>query len=236
MDNAAASHPTELSMKDMIDAEKQLEARLQAKGLTAPRVLPEDLDNEIASVHYFTALQGARMEGMDYIDKLGQVCEPSPLKPELGLLTFCVLVLKNGFKEYGASSCVSPENFDENEGRTQAFKQAREKLWPLLGFRLADRLSRPQPVPALVEEMVAVSADGYIGRPVELGDQVRFFERVNTLESSPMVATVSAVLPDNRVSLSVIAPNGTLHARESVVLLGHNEVPAPDLAYYARPR
>ena len=222
-------------MKDMIDAEKQLEARLQAKGLTAPRVVPEDLDNEIASVHYFTALQGARMEGLDYIDKLGQVCEPSPLKPELGLLTFCVLVLKNGFKEYGASSCVSPENFDENEGRTQAFKQAREKLWPLLGFRLADQLSRPQPVPVLVEEPLPPDSS-CDGRPVELGDQVRFFERVNTLESSPMVATVSAVLPDNRVSLSVIAPNGTLHARESVVLLGHNEVPAPDLAYYARSR
>ena len=222
-------------MKDMIDAEKQLEARLQAKNLTAPRVIPEDLDNEIASVHYFTALQGARMEGLDYIDKLGQVCEPSPLKPELGLLTFCVLVLKNGFKEYGASSCVSPENFDENEGRTQAFKQAREKLWPLLGFRLADQLSRPQPVPVPVKEPLPPDSS-YAGRPVELGDQVRFFERVNTLESAPMVATVSAVLAENRVGLSVIAPNGTLHARESVVLLRHNEVPAPDLAYYARPR
>ena len=236
MDNDLAIHPTELFMKDMIDAEKQLETRLQAKGLTAPRVIPEDLDNEIASVHYFTALQGARMEGLDYIDKLGQVCEPSPLKPELGLLTFCVLVLKNGFKEYGASSCVSPENFDENEGRTQAFKQAREKLWPLLGFRLADQLSRPQPVPVLIEETTAVSTSSYAGRSVELGDQVRFFERVNTLESAPMVATVSAVLDDNRVGLSVIAPNGTLHARESVVLLRHGETPASDLAYYARQR
>ena len=222
-------------MKDMIDAEKQLEARLQAKGLTAPRVLPEDLDNEIASIHYFTALQGARMEGLDYIDKLGQVCEPSPLKPELGLLTFCVLVLKNGFKEYGASSCVSPENFDENEGRTQAFKQAREKLWPLLGFRLADQLSRPQPVPVPVKEPLPPDSS-YAGRPVELGDQVRFFERVNTLESAPMVATVSAVLAENRVGLSVIAPNGTLHARESVVLLRYGETPASDLAYYARQR
>lgn len=224
-------------MKDMIDAEKQLEARLQAKNLTAPRVIPEDLDNEIASVHYFTALQGARMEGLDYIDKLGQVCEPSPLKPQLGLLTFCVLVLKNGFMEHGSSACASPENFDENEGRTIAFKNAREKLWPLLGFRLRDNLSRPQPVPVLIEETTAVPADGtYAGRPVELGDQVRFFERVNTLESAPMVATVSAVLAENRVGLSVIAPNGTLHARESVVLLRYGEIPPTDLAYYARQR
>lgn len=235
MDNAAATHPTELFMKDMIDAEKQLEARLQAKGLTAPRVLPEDLDNEIASVHYFTALQGARMEGRDYMDKIGQVCEPSPRKPELGLLTFCVLVLKNGFMEHGSSACASAENFDENVGRTIAFKNAREKLWSHLGFRLRDQLSRPQPAPVLVEESLPPDSS-YAGRPVELGDQVRFFERVNTLESSPMIAIVSAVLPDNRVSLSVLAPNGTLHARESVVLLGHNEVPALDLAYYARPR
>lgn len=210
-------------MKDMIEQE------LQAKGLIAPRVTIQDIENEIASEHYFTAGEGIAGHCVRR-----QSVEQSPLTLEL--LTFCVLVLKNGFSVTGQSACVSPENFDEGIGRKIAREKAIDQLWPLLGFRLADQLSRPQPVPALVEEMVAVSADGYAGRPVELGDQVRFFERVNTLESSPMVATVSAVLPDNRVSLSVIAPNGTLHARESVVLLGHNEVPAPDLAYYARPR
>lgn len=208
-------------MKDMIDAE------IQAKGLTAPRVTMQDLENEIASEHYFTAGEGIAGHCIRR-----QSVEQSPLTLEL--LTFCVLVLKNGFSVTGQSACVSLENFDEGIGRKIAREKAIDQLWPLLGFRLADQLSRPQPVPALVEEMVAT--DGYAGRPVELGDQVRFFERVNTLESSPMVATVSAVLPDNRVSLSVIAPNGTLHARESVVLLRHNEVPAPDLAYYARPR
>ena len=208
-------------MKDMIDAE------IQAKGLSAPRVTMQDLENEIASEHYFTAGEGIAGHSIRRTS-----IEPSPLTLEL--LTFCVLVLKNGFSVTGQSACVSPENFDEGIGRKIAREKAIDQLWPLLGFRLADQLSRPKPVPALVEEMVAVPADGYAGRPVELGDQVRFFERVNTTESVPMVAFVSAVLADNRVGLSVIAPNGTLHARESVVLLRHGETPASDLAYYAR--
>lgn len=59
----------------------------------------------------------------------------------LGLLTFCVLVLRNGFTVTGESACASPENFDPQIGRDIAFKNAREKIWPLEGYLLKQRLS-----------------------------------------------------------------------------------------------
>jgi hypothetical protein len=121
-----------------IDVEKEI----QAKGLTAPRVTPSDIQSEIVSEYYFTALQGARMEGLDYIDKLGQVRQPMPLHSVLGLLTFCVLVLRNGFTVTGESACASPENYDEALGRQIARRNAEAKIWPLLGFRLRDRLTQ----------------------------------------------------------------------------------------------
>ena len=119
-----------------------IEQEIQDKGLTAPRVTPDQVESEIASTHYFTALQGARMEGLDYMDKLGQVSQPQPLEPALGLLTFCVLILSNGFTVTGESACASPENFDENLGRKIARANAVNKIWPLLGFRLRDQLAR----------------------------------------------------------------------------------------------
>lgn len=121
--------------------DQSIENEIQAKGLTAPRVTPVDVENEIASEHYFTALQGARMEGLDYMDKLGQVPQPDPLEPVLGQLTFCVLRLRNGFTVTGESACASPENFDELLGRKIARQNAVAKIWPLLGFRLRDKLS-----------------------------------------------------------------------------------------------
>lgn len=117
-----------------------IEQEIVEKGLTAPRVTPADVEAAIAREFYFTALQGARMEGIDYMDKLGQVPHPPPLDPSLGQLTFCVLVLKNGFTVTGESACASPENFDEILGRRIARQKATEKVWPLLGFRLRDRL------------------------------------------------------------------------------------------------
>ena len=48
-------------------------------------------------------------------------------------LTFCVLVLKNGFTVVGESACASPENFNADIGRRIACENAVDKLWPLLG-------------------------------------------------------------------------------------------------------
>ena len=132
-----------------------VEHLIQAKGLTAPRVTPADIEANIASEHYFTAAQGVdgadieRIRAQDQAATLTlapmaddpQIWRTGQLTP-LHLLTFCVLVLRNGFTVTGESACASPENFDAEIGRRIARENAVQKIWPLLGFRLRDRLAQ----------------------------------------------------------------------------------------------
>lgn len=97
---------------------------------TAPRVTLDDIEEQIAEELYFTAADGI-------IGKGGQVAHNSPAR----LLTFCVLVLRNGFTVTGEAACVSAENFDEKMGRQIARQKAIDNAWPLLGFRLRDKLA-----------------------------------------------------------------------------------------------
>ena len=59
-----------------------------------------------------------------------------------GRTTICMLTLDNEFTVRGESSCVCAENFNAALGRDIALEDARRKVWPLLGFRLADYLKR----------------------------------------------------------------------------------------------
>lgn len=45
-------------------------------------------------------------------------------------------MLKNGYEIVEASSCVSPENYDEALGREICMKRIKNKIWGLLGFLL----------------------------------------------------------------------------------------------------
>lgn len=119
----------------------EIEKEIQAKGLNAPRVTPETVEAAIASEHYFTALQGARCEVLDYAAGDQALPQPAPLRPELGLLTICVLVLQNGYMVTGESACASAENFNAEIGRKIARNNAVMKIWPLLGFMLRDLLA-----------------------------------------------------------------------------------------------
>jgi hypothetical protein len=110
-----------------------IQQEIEAKGLTAPRVTPADIESEIDSEHYFTAEDGAT-NALPECPRRGEF-------PALGLLTFCVLVLRNGFAVTGESACASPENFDAEIGRKIARQNAVNKVWPLLGFRLRDKLA-----------------------------------------------------------------------------------------------
>lgn len=101
--------------------------------MNAPRVTLDDIEDEIESVFFFTGEEGARA-GVDS----GAIAMSDAER--LCLLTFCVLVLRNGFTVTGESACASPENFDAKIGRKVARQKAVEKVWPLLGFRLLDRL------------------------------------------------------------------------------------------------
>ena len=110
-----------------------IEQEIQAKGLTAPRVTPSDIEANIASEHYFTAAHGVYGADRNH-DFAGQLV--------LELLTFCVLVLRNGFTVTGESACASPENFDAEIGRKIARANAVNKLWPLMGYALKEQLSK----------------------------------------------------------------------------------------------
>ena len=55
-------------------------------------------------------------------------------------LTLCVLTLKNGFTVVGESACASPENFDTEIGERLARDNAINKIWPLEGYLLRERL------------------------------------------------------------------------------------------------
>ena len=56
-------------------------------------------------------------------------------------LTVCCLELKNGFTVTGESASHSPQNFDKDIGRKIARNNAREKIWPLEGYLLRQRIS-----------------------------------------------------------------------------------------------
>lgn len=116
-----------------------IEAEIRAKGLTAPRVTPADIEANIASESYFTAADGLRgSPGGDNHLLAEYVTYPGG---PLSLLTFCVLVLRNGFTVTGESACASPENFDAEVGRKIARANAVNKIWPLMGYALKQRLA-----------------------------------------------------------------------------------------------
>lgn len=120
-----------------------IEQEIQAKASTAPRVTSADIEAEIASEHYFTAFDGVvgAAAKVKTSAPLAMVEYDEKVEPSLNLLTFCVLVLKNGFTVTGESACASPENFNAEIGRRIARENAVNNVWPLLGFRLRDKLA-----------------------------------------------------------------------------------------------
>lgn len=113
-----------------------IEQEIQAKGLTAPRVTPADIEANILSEHYFTAGDGYAGAAALTIEEDGLIQPPE----QLDLLTFCVLILQNGFTVTGESACASPENFDAEVGRKIARTNAINKVWPLMGYALKQQL------------------------------------------------------------------------------------------------
>ncbi|MCD0493843.1 hypothetical protein LQD23_16300 [Chromobacterium violaceum] len=118
-----------------------LEQQIQDKGLTAPRVTMADIEVEISSEHYFTAADG--VVGNEEVDS------PCSTRDciQLGLLTFCVLVLRNGFTVTGESACASPENFNAEIGKKIAREKAISKVWPLLGYQLRTIITNREQMP-----------------------------------------------------------------------------------------
>ena len=119
-----------------------IESEIIAKGKTAPRVTPADIEANIASEHYFRAdegIYGAFINPMESPRALPASFTLGDIP--LSLLTFCVLVLRNGFTVTGESACASPGNFDPEIGRKIARQNAVQKIWPLMGYALRSNLS-----------------------------------------------------------------------------------------------
>ena len=187
---------------------EQVEKMIQRKGKTAPRVTPEDLQKEIIEVIYHV-FPGTTV-------------------------TVCCLTMKNGFTVVGESACADPDNFDIEIGRKIARDNAVNKMWPLLGFRLKDRLYNGTPEMSRQESGETLPT-GHQGKPVELGDQVLYFEQLEGKITDPMVAIVTALLPSNQVNLVVFAPSGNSHARVNVPVQ-HDQTLAVLGNCFVRPR
>lgn len=103
-------------------SDSAIEREIVAKGLNAPRLRPSDLDSNIQKIEYVT-----------HTSSSGQV------------LRWAVLVLQNGFSAVGDPSvAVSSANDDEEIGKKVAFENSKQRLWPLMGYELKERLYQAQ--------------------------------------------------------------------------------------------
>lgn len=102
----------------------QIEAEIQVKGLNAPRVTPQRIQAVIARETYH---------------KLSET------------LMVCVLHLRNGFTVTGQSACASVDNFDHQLGMKIARQDAEQKIWPLEGYLLREKLYNEEVLKAQTE-------------------------------------------------------------------------------------
>lgn len=102
-----------------------IEQEIKAKGLTAPRVTPADIEANITGIEY-----------VKHISLGGQV------------LRWAVITTRNGFAVTGRPSvAVSPENDDASIGEKVAKANAVNELWPLMGYALKERLVNADTAP-----------------------------------------------------------------------------------------
>ena len=104
------------------------------EAMKAPRVTSADIEANIKEEHYFTA-----GDALVHVYQGGPAWQAT--STAVDLLTFCVLVLNNGFTVTGESACASPENFDTEIGRKIARQNAVQKIWPLMGYSLKNSLT-----------------------------------------------------------------------------------------------
>jgi len=109
-----------------------------------PRVTQADIEAEIVAEFSYCVGHALAENGTYfgvYQTKDGTDGTNELARRALGLLTICVLVLRNGFTVTGESACASPENFNPDIGRRIARENAVQKMWPLMGYALKDKLA-----------------------------------------------------------------------------------------------
>lgn len=99
--------------------DQQIENEIRAKGLTAPRVTPADIERAIEHTNI-----------VEFKAPSGQI------------LRWAVLTSRNGYAVTGRPSVsVSPENDNADVGARIAIDNAKNELWRLLGYELKSKLA-----------------------------------------------------------------------------------------------
>ena len=115
----AGSQPASKLKDSTMTSDETIETEILAKGLTAPRVTPADIAENITHTEY-----------VKHISKGGQV------------LRWAVITTQSGYAVVGAPSvAVSPANDNEEIGQKVAFENSKSELWPLMGYALKQKLS-----------------------------------------------------------------------------------------------
>lgn len=85
-------------------------------------------ENMIQSKHFFSGKDGV----------MGSVVEPGEytptIDPRLKMVTFCVMVLKNGYLIVGEASCANPDNYCYETGKSCAEEAAFDKVVAMQAF------------------------------------------------------------------------------------------------------
>ena len=101
--------------------------------MSEPRTItPADIEGYVKSEHYFNA-----HDAVSFNKDGERIAAPE----ELTLLTFCVIVLKNGFTLTGISACADPRKYNKEIGEKVARADALNKAWPLMGYVLRSQLA-----------------------------------------------------------------------------------------------
>ena len=134
--------------------DQAIEQVIQAKGLTAPRITPSDIEACIVGVFTFNPSDydlgcGANIGTFD--------------REKAKRHTICILTLANGFTIVGVNEGpVSAANFDRELGRQLAREKAVNQIWPLMGYELRSKLhaieTAIQPAPTTFQDRVRAEA------------------------------------------------------------------------------
>lgn len=119
--------------------DKEIEQEIQDKGLNAPRVTLDSIEDKIITEDYHV-FPGTTV-------------------------TVCALTLRNGYVVIGHSAAASPKNFDEELGKKIARQKCIDEMWALEGYLLKEDLSREEvyfiPDPARMDGWKRVGKEEY---------------------------------------------------------------------------
>jgi len=100
--------------KKEIMTDDEIEQYIIDNDLNAPRLTPEDIQNQVKKVQYHHF-------------------------PDTNVVV-CAVTVTNDYTVLGDSSCVSNANFDVKLGKEIALKNAIEEIWGIEGYRLKQYL------------------------------------------------------------------------------------------------